>query len=105
MIPNWAKLGAKVVCVDDRVHPAPSWVVWSTEAIPLVKGERYTLGEISVHNGFLLACINEVPLRGDDDFGYKLSRFRPLITQSDDIALFTHLLETTSEDQLIKEEA
>jgi len=88
-MPSWARVGAKVVCVD----PNPSWanVLWA--ATP-AKDCIYTIREIVDGDAILVEEIRNVDAavhlndgtyrRGEPCFG--IWRFRPLITQQDDIA-------------------
>lgn len=85
---GWAKVGAKCVCVD-------AGVARSGDA--LIEGRVYTvssfIGERDCE-GNLGLLLKEAT--SDHPTGaYKLRRFRPLITQQDDVALFQHLLTGT----------
>ena len=76
----------KCVCVDDAPRDSRQPMV--------VNGQQYVIE--SVAN---LAC----SLVGvDDGQFYWLDRFRPLITQQDDVALFTHLLTGTPVRELVE---
>lgn len=101
-IPSWARVGAKVVCVDDTAILG---------SLPLSVGSIYTIVGVTVppknkhrvgrHRRaayrLLLADVTN-PLTGDGAFG--ITRFRPLITKSQeqDVAIFRHLLDTTRAD-------
>lgn len=88
-LPSWARVGAKVVCVDashgDLYDKGPG----------LVLGEIYTLRAVTDVYGPL--CCNVV---GDGfDFGeyMRLDRFRPAVepkSEVEDLALFKHHLKT-----------
>lgn len=85
MIPAWARVGAKVVCVD---------------ASPDAHGQMYlrerkTYTIYASHLSGHLQLI-EVPREHEDDAWYLVSRFRPLITrtQSEDVAQFLSLLDS-----------
>lgn len=89
MIPSWARVGAKVVCVDNSYHgqgvnrglrPDMRSICTISEIIPCIWGGGYAF----VVPEFPNFC----PVSGYD-LGWKSSRFRPLITQQDDISLFT----------------
>lgn len=94
-IPSWARVGAKVVCVDDTAILG---------SLPLSVGSIYTIVGVTVppknkHRvGRLLLADVTNPLTGDGAFG--ITRFRPLITKSQeqDVAIFRHLLDTTRAD-------
>lgn len=94
--------------MDDGFMPPPApFTGWKDGELQVGKGRVYTISRLAKHQSLKIWCatFKELPLRSDDDAGYSLSRFRPVIEQKDDIALFTHLLNTKSEDQPIKEEA
>ena len=77
-IPSWARVGAKVVCVD----AGPGDVRTGTQR--LVAGEIYTLSEVT--DEFRVpACKIAEHGYGRDEY-CRLDRFRPLITQQDDLA-------------------
>ncbi len=112
MTPSWAKPGAKVVCVDaGRFVGKNITVKYPPDHVLLVEGEIYTIRDVIAHEhehilGVRVEEIARHILRDDSyEQPWALYRFRPVVEQKDDIALFTHLLNTTSEDQLIKEEA
>lgn len=97
-IPSWARRGAKVVCVAD------SWtdVVWG-ETAP-TKGSVLTIREIRgsfSSRGGLDLMFEEIVNRplayydGTLECGFHHSRFRPLITRTEqqDLALFTPMLD------------
>jgi len=71
-IPGWARVGAKVVCVDDGDAPA-----LTADAIYTITGIAFGWQGV----GFLVLA--ELPEHLRD--GWFFSRFRPLITQQDDI--------------------
>lgn len=86
-IPSWARVGAKVVYIDDSPGDVDDG------------GKRLIVGEVYV----LRAVTDEFPsvacrVVGDGlepwEF-MRLNRFRPLVSQSDDISVhFAHLLDT-----------
>lgn len=110
MIPSWAKPGAKVVCVNATPKPLrdtngvlhdPSYFGF----ILPVEGENYTIRSAKAykdHVGILLNeidnthCVNEKGI----EVALAIWRFRPLITEADDIALFKSLLNPTLVDKL-----
>jgi hypothetical protein len=102
-IPSWAKVGAKVVCVDDSVAGSVLRIVRAgfrpaALDVPLVSGKTYTISAINVHPVFGSYCVRLSDLASRShgsvtDWGYDISRFRPLVTQQDDVALFAHHLD------------
>jgi hypothetical protein len=108
-LPSWARVGQKVVCVDDYPHPLEdmegvlrSPQTWNMK-LP-IKGEVYTISGV-VKDGLLLKELSSGyihPLTGIE-MGFKISRFRPLISKSieDDIAIFAPLLNTKKEEELV----
>jgi hypothetical protein len=74
-IPAWARVGAKVVCVDAHAG--------------ILLNEVYTLRSCRIVDGWwgteALVTLIEVVNPIDEDGEYFLSRFRPLITQKDDL--------------------
>lgn len=91
---GWAKIGAKVVCINDdpAASRLPSAYLWSGE-ISIVSGSTYTISSIGIHSitGNIAIKLKEVPDRNWTDEGYHLSRFRPLVSLEDDISMFTAL--------------
>lgn len=92
MIPHWAKVGAKVVCIRDctrtvnyRGHPG------------FKKGEILTIDSIHTHIGYgvCLSFQERHPMNQGQVDG-----FRPLITIEDDMKLFEHLKNPTLVDKL-----
>jgi len=82
-IPAWARKGAKVVCISNAPEPGK---VFYNECPPL--GEPVTIsGHVYALNGWALV-IAEYP--NPDivvgEVGWLARRFRPLISQADDIA-------------------
>lgn len=104
MIPSWARVGAKVVCVDGS--PALEMSVY----IPfLEKGEIYLVEGVLREKGVdrktgLFGEVDTLKLAGvarrGTVQGFDTSRFRPLITEADDIAQFKSLLNPTLVDKL-----
>lgn len=84
-IPSWARVGAKVVCVDDKAIDGGSF--------PLTKGRIY-----------VIASVKGKWLRVTDDRnrvgGWHYSHFRPLIvrkTEAEDLAMFRNIAGATPE--------
>lgn len=94
-IPSWARIGQKVVCVDDadslgRFYNATGASHWVSV---LRKGEVYTICGFEPHPFWDGLCVQiaEEP----EKHAYALRRFRPLVSQADDIAThFAHHLDT-----------
>lgn len=91
---SWAKPGVKCVCVRGGTPLSDGFNL--TGGYP-VTGGIYTVdgvGRDEMYNQTLLYLV-EFPccqmIRGELR-GWDASRFRPLITQSDDVALFKHHL-------------
>lgn len=93
---SWAKPGVKCVCVDGRPHriggrPAryaalPSeGVIYTVQS---VRPYRWSCGTVGI--GIDLAEVRREVDGQPVPFG--ISRFRPLITQEQDVELFRHLL-------------
>lgn len=93
---SWARPGVKCVCVDAS-WPSGSW--YGPEALP-VKGQQYTIRDLETYEGTNCCRLVEIvnPLmdynQGMIEAAFALKRFRPLVTQQDDIALFAHHLDT-----------
>jgi hypothetical protein len=89
-IPGWARIGAKVVCVDVSNRPGCKWV----DGEAPILGGIYTIDRtyVTASTGEAAADLREIKRSAlaremyGDDAGYGLHRFRPLITQQDDIA-------------------
>lgn len=94
VIPHWAKVGAKVVCVTDCALPESS--IFRPEWMP-VKGGIYTISGIAEVHGFAGVELEEQESVG---WVYLLRRFRPLITLEDDMKLFEHLKNPSLVDKL-----
>lgn len=96
-IPSWAIKGAKVVCIDDKPH---GWTVGGAAADGdmdgLTIGVIYTIREFGLTMWFGMPTIRleEIIriLRGRDkeEAGYAITRFRPLVTrtQEQDISAY-----------------
>lgn len=95
---SWARVGVKVVCVDDTVviHCGKPEMMLRRGDIYTITGTYVETG-ISHVNGVIcdIATVSllEAPRMGRMR-GYAVSRFRPLISQADDVAMFTALVET-----------
>jgi len=94
---SWAKPGVKCVCVDVRGEPGKH----------LAKGGIYTIsakmanrGNTGLFRNVLSFVLVEVRNPLSPNGGFAAIRFRPLVTrtQSQDLALFTPLLETQGVD-------
>lgn len=108
-LPSWVRVGQKVVCVDDYPHPLKdvegvlrSPQTWNMK-LP-INGDVYTISGV-VKGGLLLKELSSGyihPLTGIE-MGFKLSRFRPLISKTieDDLAIFAPLLNTKKEEELV----
>jgi hypothetical protein len=87
-LPSWARVGAKVVCIDAVGTPE------------LVEGQTYTIeavDDVPLRVGGFGVWLVDVGVMQDrvgSYFGFRLSRFRPLVTIEDDIAThFASLLD------------
>jgi len=89
----WAKPGVKCVCVkkgpwrgvrNEKVAPGPTYL----EECHIEAIQERLWGV-------------ELKLRGHEKW-YLVDRFRPLITQADDVALFAHLLTGTPVRELVE---
>jgi len=103
-IPSWARVGAKVVCVDDAPIPGQMGPGWGG-LDGLTRGEIYTIrghakGSYSGLPGVLLAeIIRPLGRRESYEQPFRLSRFRPLVSQADDIAThFSQFLDTRARE-------
>lgn len=99
-LPLWARVGAKVVCIDDSAARWPG-ARWGGDDQPPVVGKTYTIAKVFIDLGMGEPAVHLVELqRGytarllfGDDAGYGLFRFRPLVDQQTDIAThFAHHL-------------
>ena len=89
-LPAWARVGAKVVCVNAAVRPEQSGPKWTGGLDGLVVGELYTIRAVGLptHSGDIGVYLTEIR-RGVDCFlgveaPYDLSRFRPLVEDKSD---------------------
>ncbi len=94
-IPSWARVGARVVCVDDtnwqsfdvtgRLRTPDYWGF----NLPTI-GEVYTIRDIDNRAGGVVVMLVEVDNRGVTpnpiEIGFALHRFKPLVTIEDDIS-------------------
>lgn len=90
---NWAVRGAKVVCVDDVIC-----VAWHLRPIgKLIKHGVYTIRDVGLSRanpGMIILRLVEISNpespRWKHEYGYRLHRFRPLITRSheEDMTVF-----------------
>lgn len=81
----WAKPGVKCVCIDAD----PKGGIGHT----LVHQSVYTIDGVFELRGTPGVWLVEVRSEHETG-GFRLERFRPLITEADDLALFTHHLNT-----------
>jgi hypothetical protein len=87
---SWARVGVKCVCVDGAPRRGGSYSV-----LP-VEGRQYVIAAIDQWDwpsesgvGLHLVGLNRM-----SDVPFNIDRFRPLISQADDVAMFTALVET-----------
>lgn len=92
------KVGMKVVCVDDM--PPPKYWDGTVHAVPLRKGETYTLrwvGAHDFHSDGLQPAVKVVgvyrpdPEGNPDDRPFAADRFRPLVSKPDAIEQFREI--------------
>ena len=91
---SWAKPGVKCVCVDatrGRVSGLP---------VPFAFGDVLTIRQVAYDGGLRFVGIPTIDPQDGRRTTYAIERFRPLVTrtQSQDLALFTPLLETQGVD-------
>ena len=91
-IPAWAFVGAKVVCIDADLHGGPGW-----PPLAPVEGATYVIvrhGPISISGNWQIEVATEDGRQVNAGHAFWGKRFRPLITQEDDIAThFSALLD------------
>jgi hypothetical protein len=89
---TWAKVGMKVVCINSDPSVFSHLPHNGTGDFHLAKGSTYTIRWVGEANGLQTVKLSELPDR-TSDFGYALSRFRPLVTktQSEDVAMFKRI--------------
>ena len=82
---SWAKPGVKCVCVNDKWDDYLSnrQSTASNHRVPM-KNEVLTISKVREWNGGLYIAFLEL----NDGLGYSVMNFKPLISQSDDIAMF-----------------
>lgn len=90
----WAKPGVKCVCV--KWDEEAAWAADAFGVAPLTLNQTYTIRDCVDRPGglgLLLVGINNAgnPLF-DFEMAYKAVRFRPLVSQSKDVAIFRKLL-------------
>ena len=99
-LPSWARVGAKVVCVDAACRPGR---FWRPSEAP-TQGNIYTVaaaffnpaGDPRIHLVELQRSPETIKVLGYLA-GYRVERFRPLITLEDDLeAHFRQLLHVPS---------
>lgn len=88
---DWIKVGAKCVCIGNFIN-ASRYV--RGEKFPIV-GEKYTVRWVGFgDSGKLGIRLNEISnpslpyLHGISELIFKISRFRPVVDERDDIAAF-----------------
>jgi hypothetical protein len=94
-LPSWARVGAKVVCVDAACRPGR---FWRPSEAP-VQGKIYTVaaaffnpaGEPRIHLVELQRSPETIKVLGYLA-GYRVERFRPLITLEDDLEAHFRIL-------------
>lgn len=97
-IPSWAVPGQKVVCINDTFDllTVPLGLVPNYNMHGLSNGVVYTIRDIVIDPYYIIPTVRLVeiyrqPTRsGVNERGYLISRFRPLITktQEQDVELF-----------------
>lgn len=85
-LPSWAVPGRKVVCVDDSVRPLMG--------DKLVKGSVYTISEPFLDVSGTPALRVREAKSDHPQGGYRLVRFRPVVTLEEDMLTFRSLLNT-----------
>lgn len=101
--------GQKVLCVDDSVDCAVGqfingWLVSSVSLDGLTKNAIYTIRGYAgpswldniTHTYWLEEIHRPINQRTFLEFGYKVTRFRPLIERKTDISVFQQLLNPTN---------
>lgn len=98
-IPSWARVGAKVVLVDDSPPEGPKLMPVSMPVL----GKTYTIREVigagakHVRNDCILLeeITNPISPVWHEEYCYRLKRFRPLTTtktQAEDVAMIRSLI-------------
>lgn len=96
-LPSWARVGAKVVCVD--AVGAPELVERQTYTIEAIDDVPLRLGGL----GVWLVEVSIMQNAVGSYYGFRLSRFRPLVTIEDDIT--TYFAELLTAPVRVTEEA
>lgn len=93
MIPSWAKVGAKVVCIDARWNkgqdsPLRERTIYTVSAVFAPRPGRFA-GKPT-----FAAAVDFVEAINPTHIGFNVCRFRPLVskTQEQDTAMFLDLL-------------
>ena len=89
-LPSWARVGAKVVCVDAGPRRLTAGGVYTIRQVVVGAIDADGAPYVGVH----LEEIQRTPYRDIGVVPFDIARFRPLVSQSDDIALFTHHLDS-----------
>lgn len=87
---SWAKPGAKCVCIDNTRHPQLN--IGQTYTIVAVESDDPSVLQAGTYAGSkVLVELAEVK-NWSAKPSYAVERFRPIITQQDDVERFRHLL-------------
>ena len=85
-LPSWARVGAKVVCVDGKPRLCSTAPLPHEGAIYTIRGVEWCVwGSGDVGPAVYLVEINRGKSAGRE-WPFGLNRFRPMVTQEDDIA-------------------
>lgn len=95
---DWAKPGVRCLCVDDEPNKyvVSGWY-WSGGLDGLSAGTTYTIRSVLIDrigrpcirvDEIIRATPSSGSYWGNSEAAYSLSRFRPLVSESDDIAMF-----------------
>ncbi len=91
------RIGQKVVCVDDTEHH-PSTMIPGGKRHSLVKGQIYTVTKTGIEHPLDLIGIPCIALaKMPSPYGYRQTRFRPLVEKTTDISVFKALLNPIQE--------
>lgn len=91
-LPSWARVGAKVVCIDNCWSPGTFIAECDRK---LCVGAKYTIRDTLIWKGAPCIRLEEIRRTVYPDIGievpYFLSRFRPLVSDSDELGIETQL--------------
>ena len=91
-IPSWARIGAKVVCINGGTTNSLGFDYLGR--VP-VTGGVYTVTKVVRETGDRYWLLVLAGFEVGRDCGWNIARFRPLVSQADDIAThFAYLLDT-----------